>query len=320
MGNYIADINDINDINDTLFKSVFNKTKSGMALATQSGQIVKVNQSILSILGYSEEYLLSIDLRQLTKIIGISNDFSKVEGDLIILKEVDEQEVKLKIAFGGYVWALLSIYYVCDHAVNYYIIQIQGIDKRKKHELRIERQKKSLNKINMILERMATEDFLTEVANRRQFEFWFNHQISRVKQLAVPISIAIVDIDLFKSYNDEHGHLEGDIALKYVAKTLSDNLRNQDKIARFGGEEFTILMPNTNENNCILVCERLRECVEKLSILKRNVTVSIGAIVYIQHSGSTVKCDTLLGVADKNLYEAKYKGRNQVKVTTLDLI
>lgn len=318
MGNYISAINDMNDV---LFKIVFNKTKNGMVLATQSGQVLKVNQSILSILGYSEDYLLSIDLRQLTKKIGMSNDIVKVEGDLIILKEVDAQEVKLKIASGGYAWVLLSIYYVCDCDVTHYVIQIQSIDKRKKHELRIERQKKSLNKINMILERMATEDFLTEVANRRKFEFWFNHEFSRVKKFAVPTSIAIVDIDLFKSYNDEYGHLEGDIALKYVAKTLSDNLRNQDKIARFGGEEFTILMPNTNENNCISACERLRECVEKLSILKRNITVSIGAIVYIQYGGSTVvKCDNLLEIADKNLYEAKAKGRNQVKVTTLDLI
>lgn len=141
--------------------------------------------------------------------------------------------------------------------------------------------------------------------------------MTRLERHPVPISVALADIDFFKSYNDDYGHQEGDFALKSIAKKLSHTLRGQDKIARFGGEEFILLFPETDEKGCLLVCEKLRKSVESLSTLKRTVTISIGGVTYYPKEGVIVHFDDLLKVADSKLYEAKRSGRNQVKVVNL---
>ncbi|VXD08673.1 Sensor domain-containing diguanylate cyclase (fragment) [Enterobacterales bacterium 8AC] len=202
--------------------------------------------------------------------------------------------------------------------VKYYIAQIQSIDERKTLEIELKNQKEALYKVNIILERMATEDSLTEIANRRKFMLWFDSEMTRMARNPVPISLAIADVDFFKSYNDDYGHLEGDFALKNIARELKHTLRSQDKVARFGGEEFILLFPETDERGCLLACERLRKSVESLTTLRRTVTISLGAVTYHPKKGRLVHFDDLLKVADSKLYEAKKSGRNQVKMTSVE--
>ncbi|EHW2954943.1 diguanylate cyclase, partial [Escherichia coli] len=229
-------------------------------------------------------------------------------------------EKRYLTASGHYIWILLSVSLIREDNgnVKYYIAQIQSIDERKMMEIELKKQKEALHKVNIILERMATEDSLTEIANRRKFMLWFEREMIRMARHLVPVSLAIADIDFFKSYNDDYGHQEGDFSLKSIARELSHTLRSQDKVARFGGEEFIMLFPETDEKGCLLACERLRKSVENLTSLRRTVTISIGAVTYHPKEGELVHFDDLLKVADSKLYEAKRSGRNQVKVTNLE--
>ncbi|EKA1466905.1 diguanylate cyclase, partial [Salmonella enterica] len=292
----------------------------GMALVAPSGLWVKVNNSLVQMLGYTDSHLLSITFQDITHPDDLTTDLQKLEvlshGDIPFY----QLEKRYLTASGEYIWILLSVSLVREDNgnVKYYIAQIQSIDERKKMEMELKNQKEALLKANIILERMATEDSLTEIANRRKFMLWFESELTRMERHSTPISLALADIDFFKSYNDDYGHQEGDFALKNIAKELSHTLRSQDKIARFGGEEFIMLFPETDEKGGQLVCERLRKSVENLNSLRRTVTISLGVVTFYPKKGELVHFDELLRVADSQLYEAKKLGRNQVKMANFE--
>ncbi len=305
--------------NNDILEGIFKNSTIGMALVAPSGQWRKVNNSLTSMLGYTEEYLLSINFQNITHPDDLGTDLKQLDalsrGDIPFY----QLEKRYLIATGNYIWILLSVSLVREDngEIKYYIAQIQSINERKMMEIDLKKQKDELYKINIKLEQMATEDSLTEIANRRKFMLWFESEMTRMTRHPVSVSLAIADIDFFKSYNDSYGHQEGDYALKNIARELSHTLRNQDKIARFGGEEFIMLFPETDVKDCFLVCERLRKSVEKLSSLRRAVTISIGAVTCHPKEGKLVTFDDLLKVADSKLYDAKRSGRNQVKVVNL---
>ncbi|PHI29728.1 sensor domain-containing diguanylate cyclase [Budvicia aquatica] len=305
--------------NNDILESIFENSTIGMALVSPSGQWVKVNNSLTHMLGYTEDYLLSINFQNITHPDDLTLDLQQLDSLAQGNIPFYQLEKRYLTASENYIWILLSVSLVREDNgdVKYYIAQIQSIDERKKMEMELKNQKEALHEANIILERMATEDTLTEIANRRKFMLWFESEMTRLERHPVPISVALADIDFFKSYNDDYGHQEGDFALKSIAKKLSHTLRGQDKIARFGGEEFILLFPETDEKGCLLVCEKLRKSVESLSTLKRTVTISIGGVTYYPKEGVIVHFDDLLKVADSKLYEAKRSGRNQVKVVNL---
>ncbi|MFS6817615.1 diguanylate cyclase [Citrobacter meridianamericanus] len=306
--------------NNDILEGVFKNSTIGMALVAPSGQWMKVNSSLTHMLGYTEKYLLSINFQNITHPDDLSTDLKQLEalsrGDIPFY----QLEKRYRAASGQYIWILLSVSLVREDNgnVKYYIAQIQSIDERKRMEVELKTQKEELHKLNIILEHMVTEDSLTEIANRRKFMLWFESEMSRMANHPVPFSLAIADIDFFKLYNDSYGHQEGDFALKNIARELSDTLRSQDKVARFGGEEFIMLFPETDEKGCFLVCERLRKSVENLTLFRRKVTISIGAVTCHPKEGGRIHFDDLLKVADSKLYEAKRCGRNQVKIVSLE--
>lgn len=306
--------------NNEILESIFENSTIGMALVAPSGLWVKVNNSLVQMLGYTDSHLLSITFQDITHPDDLTTDLQKLEvlshGDIPFY----QLEKRYLTASGKYIWILLSVSLVREDNgnVKYYIAQIQSIDERKKMEMELKNQKEALLKANIILERMATEDSLTEIANRRKFMLWFESELTRMERHSTPISLALADIDFFKSYNDDYGHQEGDFALKNIAKELSHTLRSQDKIARFGGEEFIMLFPETDEKGGQLVCERLRKGVENLNSLRRTVTISLGVVTFYPKKGELVHFDELLRVADSQLYEAKKLGRNQVKMANFE--
>ena len=170
------------------------------------------------------------------------------------------------------------------------------------------------------LHRLSNLDNLTGLPNRRAFEDYFEKLWLEGARGKAPLSVIVVDIDHFKAVNDMHGHLYGDDVLRRVAGLLPKALRVQEDLAaRFGGEEFVILLPNTNSESALLVAERVRKFVEmagtpasehlsgKPAVL---ATVSCGVSTY-QPDGR-LKRDRLLKVADGALYKAKAGGRNRV--------
>jgi diguanylate cyclase (GGDEF)-like protein len=164
------------------------------------------------------------------------------------------------------------------------------------------------------LRELSITDPLTGLFNRRYFEERFLEELHRSDRHGLTFSLAMIDIDDFKLFNDSEGHLAGDEVLKCIANIAKDCLRVSDVIARFGGEEFVVIMPQTMKNEALQVTERIRNTVkEQLPCSWRifpqdTITVSIGIATY-PSSGNDRK--ELIRNADRALYKAKMEGKDR---------
>lgn len=160
-------------------------------------------------------------------------------------------------------------------------------------------------------EQLSVTDALTGLLNRRYLEERLAEESLRSSRHGFAMSLLMLDVDHFKSYNDAFGHPAGDTALRIVADVLKDTLRGADVAARYGGEEFAVLLPQTSMAEAAQIAERLRQRIENARFPKREVTVSIGI------AGSSSELNDpkeLVAAADIALYEAKHEGRNRVQV------
>jgi diguanylate cyclase (GGDEF)-like protein len=179
----------------------------------------------------------------------------------------------------------------------------------------------ALQHLNIKLEQASYTDTLTGIFNRRYFNLVYEREYKRASRAEKPITFIMVDIDYFKPYNDTYGHLQGDIALQNVARVLRTSLaRPGDFAFRLGGEEFGIILSDTNAASARQMAERLRFNVESLNMEHKGnkntgiITISLGAICVTPTL--SMSNETLLHTADINLYAAKERGRNQVVFTT----
>lgn len=165
--------------------------------------------------------------------------------------------------------------------------------------------------MNQETERIATIDKLTGIFNRHKFEELFALENERYERYSHPLSLILIDIDHFKVINDTFGHDVGDEVLIHLAKTIQENIRKIDIFARWGGEEFLILSPNSNFNNIHLLAEKLRAAIEKTSFEKvGHITISLGISTFIENDSFA----ELFKRADNGLYSAKENGRNQIGI------
>ncbi len=160
-------------------------------------------------------------------------------------------------------------------------------------------------------EQLSVTDALTGLLNRRYLEERLTEEIKRSNRHGFPMSFMMIDVDEFKSFNDNFGHTEGDKALQIVGICLKETLRDEDVAARYGGEEFSILLPQTTSEKAVTIGERVRERVEKTCFPNRQVTVSIGIASCSLRLNSM---EDLISAADKALYKAKRSGKNKVQV------
>jgi len=175
------------------------------------------------------------------------------------------------------------------------------------------KREKMLRSHSEILKKEATTDSLTDICNRRFFDAHYEMAIAEAKRQKHPLSIFMVDIDFFKSYNDYYGHIAGDNAIKQVASALKSQLsRATDIVARYGGEEFVLVMPHLPQKVAEQFAEKLRSAVFNLAMphiksrLFNQITISVGLCTGIPEND-----DNLLNKADAALYQAKLKGRNR---------
>jgi diguanylate cyclase (GGDEF)-like protein len=170
------------------------------------------------------------------------------------------------------------------------------------------------------VQQLATLDPLTGVANRRHFLELAHHEMERAKRYHHPLSLLMIDVDHFKQLNDTYGHLAGDQALQAIAARLRDNLRENDIIGRFGGEEFVVLLPETGLEQALHVAERLRGAIGAQPVAtdegEVGVSVSIG-VASCECARQPLSVEQLLERADDALYVAKRRGRNQIQVAPL---
>ncbi|MBD0703195.1 diguanylate cyclase domain-containing protein [Pseudomonas sp. PSB1] len=172
---------------------------------------------------------------------------------------------------------------------------------------------------NLVLQRLMNSDGLTGLSNRRHFDEYLELEWRRALRDQSQLSLLMIDVDYFKSFNDNFGHLEGDEALRKVATAIRDACsRPSDLPARYGGEEFALVLPGTSPGGARLMAEKLRQSVVALNIPHitphegANLTVSVGVSTFTPQQGGD--CRQLISAADKGLYTAKHNGRNRVGI------
>jgi diguanylate cyclase (GGDEF)-like protein len=169
-----------------------------------------------------------------------------------------------------------------------------------------------------VKEQQAITDPITGVNNYRYFRMQIEREIGRSQRHNNSFSIVMIDIDNFKQYNDTHGHLNGDLALKLVAEGLLRNIRKSDVLARYGGDEFIIILPELNKTKAKVLSEKLCDVIRKTKLPtkkfapKVNLTISLGVATYPDDGDEE---EILLKKADEALYQAKNSGRNTVRIS-----
>jgi diguanylate cyclase (GGDEF)-like protein len=163
------------------------------------------------------------------------------------------------------------------------------------------------------LKAISVQDELTGLANFRGFCECLTYEIKRAQRYHSPFSVVFADIDFFKTVNDEYGHIQGNQILKAVAQLLKSNVREVDMVARYGGDEFTIFLPEIDKTEAFAVAEKLRRKMEKRCFMvdggkKIDLTMSFGVASF---ASKIDEADGLIKRADAALYKAKEKGRNQ---------
>ena len=179
----------------------------------------------------------------------------------------------------------------------------------------------ALHQANARLQTLASVDGLTGISNRRSFDLTLQRYWKHHIEAQLPLSVALIDTDLFKQYNDSLGHLAGDDCLRLIAEVIQSGIRqSSDLAARYGGEEFAVILADTDQQTAVSIVDEIRSRVSALEIPHPNssvhqyITISIGVATMLP--GSDCCSTDLLHEADRALYSAKRKGRNQTVLGT----
>jgi diguanylate cyclase (GGDEF)-like protein len=227
-------------------------------------------------------------------------------------------ECRVRNKDGDFVWVEANLRPVRDPATGAAVgilNMVRDIAKRKKIEL-------ELKEANAALEAMSLSDALTHVANRRRYDQCLSDEWRRAMREKSPLSLLLLDVDWFKSFNDTYGHPCGDACLKQIAEAAQDVVfRPSDLVARIGGEEFAVILPNTPEAGALEVAEQICSAVRHRRLPHNTnplgwVTISIGCSTLVPTD--SLSASTLMRLADKALYTAKHGGRNQVCSAVLE--
>jgi diguanylate cyclase (GGDEF)-like protein len=188
------------------------------------------------------------------------------------------------------------------------------IDRLRRSHVEVEEAKRALQDQNQLLEKLAVTDSLTGVSNRRRLDEILADQFARFRRNHRPFAVLMLDLDRFKSINDNYGHVTGDRVLASVAATLKRSVRNIDYVARYGGEEFVVVLVETALDEAMDVAERIRAEVEVPHFGMSDKPISFTVSLGVTHSrGGDDGPEAALARADHALYKAKRAGRNQVQ-------
>ena len=205
---------------------------------------------------------------------------------------------------------VLSILFIISSVIW---LRISALKKRSAElALKVEEKTRDLEAMIEKLTHLSTQDSLTGLKNRRYFTQRANAEWQEFKRHGRTFSLLIVDIDFFKNINDEYGHHVGDEGLVKIAKTLEKNLRESDVIARWGGEEFLILLPSLNIQEAYWVAEKLRKCVSEQTIESHPHSIKVTITCGVADIKDYDSVDACIHAVDKKLYMGKESGRNAV--------
>lgn len=320
------------------FAEAWQRAPSGLVLVDEQGKIVQVNQTFYAWTGYTEKQLLN---QPVSKIF-TAESWLMYQGVLAFrlssLGHVDEVHLNLLKEQKAFLPVLCSARYVDMNGSFFTALAMLPISRKDKLErellearhtaqialaenqrvinelevmrVKLESRNHELYHLTLKLGHEAKSDPLTDLPNRRYFSFALEDRLAQagLNRHSDAFCVAMLDIDYFKPINDSHGHAVGDRVLKELAKLLASQMRGSDFVARIGGEEFAILMPETSLKEAFGALDRLRNSIELHQWEPVHVTCSIGVTGYLPEDTS----DSLMARADLALYEAKRLGRNRV--------
>jgi len=220
------------------------------------------------------------------------------------------------VLFAFYAKKLLTVQKNISEELNRHKYQLEQLVDERTNELAktniaLQEEIRKRKKAEVELERLATTDPLTLLFNRRKFDELLEYEMERDRRYRSGLSILFCDIDNFKRINDKYGHDVGDSILSTFASKVKNSIRKSDIVARWGGEEFVLLIPNTTAEITRTITEKIRKMIESTDFpIVEKVTASFG----VTHSLGEDNRDTVIKRADESLYRAKEKGRNRVEV------
>ena len=316
-------------IRNAYFESLFNKVREAIALCDNQGRVIQVNTEFRRMFGYAqaEAFQQSIDdliapgsreARDYTEAVRRGETFA---GEAIRQRK-DGTRIHVSI--------LGASIRVHGRQVATYAIYRDITDQKEAERALLESQRqvqeanaalqertRQLEAANARLEQLSNLDGLTAIPNRRHFEATYRTEWRRACRGQSRITLVMIDVDFFKSYNDHHGHLAGDECLKRIARALGEGHRAGDLVARYGGEEFVALLTGNTPGGTLQAAERMRQQVQDLAIghghseVAPVVTVSLGVASTLASPEQDAM--DLLAEADRALYRAKTLGRNRVE-------
>jgi diguanylate cyclase (GGDEF)-like protein/PAS domain S-box-containing protein len=281
------------------FESAFGNAPIGMALIDMDGHWLQVNHALCQITGQTEDELKATTLRAITHPDDVDLDVEDRRNLLAGRIPSYQVEKRYRHAWGHDVWVLLTVSLVRDEkgAALYAITQAQDVSERKHLAGR--------------LEFLVDHDFLTGLFNRRHFERALTTEAERIARYGGPAAVLLIDLDNFKDVNDSFGHKAGDAVLKGVAGLLRQRTRETDLLARIGGDEFAVLLPQTDADRAESVADEVVKALGRQTAVLADqsirVTASVGVAMF-EHLTDT----EVLAYADLAMYEAKEAGRNRL--------
>jgi diguanylate cyclase (GGDEF)-like protein/PAS domain S-box-containing protein len=309
------------------FAATFDQAAVGIAHVALDGTWLNVNQRCLEIVGYPREELLKLRFGDITHPDDLETDWALVRELLDGKRATYSMEKRYFTKDGRLIWVNLTVSLVRsrDGRPDYFISVIEDITLRKQIELErdelIVELEARVRERTAELEKLSLTDPLTGIANRRCFDQCLQAEWDRAARTRQPLSIVLIDIDFFKSFNDEAGHAAADDALKALANCLTlAAQRSADLAARYGGDEFVFILPDTSSEGALAIAARLHGMVESLKI--KNPGSPIFGLMTVSQGVATATPDSkgtwrgLLLEADRALYEAKHMGRGRIARNT----
>lgn len=309
------------------FRATFDQAAVGMAHVSLEGKWLHVNDKICEILGYSREILLGLTFQEVTYPPDLHTDLDYLQQLLLGSIPSYSMEKRYVRRDGSLTWVNLTVALVRtpEGEPDYFVSVLEDIQSRKETETALDEARKlyrqhleqqvaerteDLMRANHELQRLALQDALTKLPNRLAANERLRQEFLRLKRTGSPYCVLMMDIDHFKSINDTYGHETGDHVLEHFSATLAGTLRVTDFVARFGGEEFIALMPDTEIEGAMVSAEKVRKAIqaENFPVVGR-VTVSIGVGLSRAEDANE---DETVRRADAALYCSKNEGRNRV--------
>lgn len=303
---------------ETLYQRIFEYSPDALLVVDPTGCITLVNAHAETLFGYDRSELVGKPIEVLVPPrfarhhAGHRAEFntqahSRPMGAAVELSALRKDGSEFPVDI------MLSPMFMKGHPLT--LCVIRDISERKAAADKLRQQAEELQKLHSTLKELASHDSLTGLLNRRAFHELATQMLKSAHRRKEPAALIMLDLDHFKQVNDRYGHLEGDHVLKMVAEALKATARENDIVARHGGEEFVMAMTGVDEAESLVAAERVRTAIAALTDTKCRITASLGVAAFtpgVQKRDVAQILEEMLCQADKALYAAKNHGRNQV--------